>query len=61
MSEGGDKTEAPTQKRRDDAKEKGDVLKSRDLATALVVLAGISWMMFFGPALLAELRARRGS
>ncbi|WP_022684802.1 EscU/YscU/HrcU family type III secretion system export apparatus switch protein [Sphingomonas phyllosphaerae] len=53
MSEGGDKTEAPTQKRRDDAREKGDVLKSRDLATALVVLAGISWMMFFGPALLA--------
>ena len=56
MSEGGDKTEAPTQKRRDDAKEKGDVLKSRDLATAFVVLAGISWLMFFGPALLAACR-----
>ncbi|WP_294197451.1 flagellar biosynthesis protein FlhB [uncultured Sphingomonas sp.] len=56
MSEGGDKTEAPTQKRRDDAKEKGDVLKSRDLATALVVLAGIAWMMFFGPALLTACR-----
>ncbi|MDR6788987.1 flagellar biosynthetic protein FlhB [Sphingomonas sp. BE138] len=56
MSEGGDKTEAPTQKRRDDAKEKGDVLKSRDLATAFVVLAGITWMMFFGPALLAACR-----
>ncbi|WP_028967497.1 EscU/YscU/HrcU family type III secretion system export apparatus switch protein [Sphingomonas phyllosphaerae] len=56
MSEGGDKTEAPTQKRRDDAKEKGDVLKSRDLATAFVVLAGITWIMFFGPALLAACR-----
>ncbi|WP_365345680.1 EscU/YscU/HrcU family type III secretion system export apparatus switch protein, partial [uncultured Sphingomonas sp.] len=28
MSEGGDKTEAPTPKRRKDAREKGDVLKS---------------------------------
>ncbi|KQN92378.1 flagellar biosynthesis protein FlhB [Sphingomonas sp. Leaf231] len=56
MSEGGDKTEAPTQKRRDDAREKGDVLKSRDLGTALVVLAGISWMTFFGPELLAACR-----
>lgn len=56
MSEGGDKTEAPTQKRKTDAKEKGDVLKSRDLATALVVLAGVSWMMFFGPALLNACR-----
>ena len=56
MSEGGDKTEAPTQKRRDDAKEKGDVLKSRDLATAFVVLAGITWIMFFGPALLTACR-----
>ncbi|MBB3347711.1 MULTISPECIES: flagellar biosynthesis protein FlhB [unclassified Sphingomonas] len=56
MSEGGDKTEAPTDKRRKDAREKGDILKSRDLATALVVLAGVAWLMFFGPALLAACR-----
>ena len=56
MSEGGDKTEAPTAKRKKDAREKGDVLKSRDLATALVVLAGISWMLFFGPSLIAACR-----
>lgn len=48
----GDKTEAPTQKRRKDAREKGDVLKSKDLATALVVLAGVAWMIFFGPQLI---------
>ena len=49
----GDKTEAPTPKRRKDATEKGDILKSREFATALVVLAGICWMMFFGPGLIA--------
>ena len=32
----GDKTEAPTQKRKDDARDKGDILKSREFATALV-------------------------
>ena len=57
MSEGGDKTEAPTDKRRKDAREKGDILKSRDLATALVVLAGVSWLLFFGPGLLTACRA----
>ena len=36
----GDKTEAPTVKRRQKAREDGNVLKSRDFATALVVLAG---------------------
>ncbi|WP_375249596.1 flagellar biosynthesis protein FlhB [Sphingomonas sp.] len=53
----GDKTEAPTQKRKDDARDKGDILKSREFATALVVLAGTSWMIFFGPALIAACRA----
>jgi flagellar biosynthetic protein FlhB len=57
MSEGGDKTEAPTAKRRKDAREKGDVLKSKDLATALVVLAGVAWMIFFGPQLIAACKA----
>jgi flagellar biosynthetic protein FlhB len=57
MSEaGGDKTEAPTQKRRDDAQKKGDTLKSRDLATALVTMAGVAWIVAFGPALLAACR-----
>ena len=54
MSE--DRTEAPTQKRRDDSRKKGDILKSRDLATALVVLAGVAWLMMFGPKLVAACR-----
>ena len=56
MSEGGDRTEAPTQKRKDDSRKKGDILKSRDLATALVVLAGVAWMLMFGPKLVAACR-----
>lgn len=42
------KTEAPTQKRVRDAREKGDVLQSRDLGGALVVLAGAAWFAFAG-------------
>ena len=45
----GDKTEAPTAKRRKDAIERGDVLKSREFATALIVLAGCGWIAVLGP------------
>lgn len=48
----GEKTEAPTQKRKDKAFEDGDLLKSKDFAAALTVLAGVGWMIFFGPQLL---------
>ncbi|WBH15681.1 EscU/YscU/HrcU family type III secretion system export apparatus switch protein [Sphingomonas radiodurans] len=47
----GEKTEAPSQKRLKDAVKKGDILKSREFATALVVLAGVVWIVFFGPSL----------
>ena len=58
MSEaGGDKTEAPTQKRKDDARDKGDTLKSRELGTALVMMAGVAWLAAFGGQLLAACRA----
>jgi flagellar biosynthetic protein FlhB len=54
MSEvGGERTEAATPKRVRDAVEKGDVLKSREFATALAMLAGVAWIVWFGPALLA--------
>ncbi len=41
-------TEAPTRKRRQDASEEGDVLISRELATALVMLAGVAWLALAG-------------
>ncbi|MES2290889.1 MAG: flagellar type III secretion system protein FlhB [Pseudomonadota bacterium] len=42
-------TEAPTAKKRRDAEEKGDVLQSRELGTALVMAAGVAWLVMAGP------------
>ncbi|WP_076071936.1 EscU/YscU/HrcU family type III secretion system export apparatus switch protein [Sphingomonas montana] len=50
------KTEAPTEKRRRDSAEKGDVLQSRELGTALVVLAGAGWLAMAGPWMVQALR-----
>lgn len=49
----GEKTEAPTPKRKRKAVEDGQLLKSRDFATALVVLVGCGWMALLGPSLIA--------
>jgi flagellar biosynthesis protein FlhB len=54
--EAGEKTEAPSAKRLRDAREKGDVLKSKELATALSMLAGVGWVIFLGPKLVAACR-----
>ncbi|MBK6298218.1 MAG: flagellar biosynthesis protein FlhB [Sphingomonadales bacterium] len=57
MAEGADRdqrTEAPTQKRRADAARKGDVLQSRELGTALVMLGGAAWLVFAGPWFIHE-------
>src|SRR3546814_20872524 len=48
----GEKTEKPTQKRLRDAAQKGDVLQSKELATALVVMAGIVWIALAGTAIM---------
>ncbi|MPT49293.1 MAG: flagellar biosynthesis protein FlhB [Sphingobium sp.] len=53
---GGEKTEKPTQKKLDDAAKEGDLLQSKDLATALVVLAGAGWLAFAGPMILKALQ-----
>lgn len=53
----GDKTEAPTAKRKRDAVEQGDVLRSREFGTALVVLAGCVWLALFGPSMVAACKA----
>lgn len=57
----GEKTEAPTAKRKRDAVEKGDVLRSRDFATALGMLAGVGWLIYAGPSLLAACKALMAS
>ena len=54
MSESaGEKTEAPTPKRKRKAVEEGQLLKSKDFGTALVILLGCAWMSFFGAGLIA--------
>ncbi len=63
MSEtSGEKTFAPTPKRKSDAAKKGDVLRSRELATAAAILFGSAWLAFAGPWLLSEMSevARQG-
>jgi len=56
MSEtAGEKTLAPTEKRKRDAAKEGDVLRSRELATAAAMLAGAAWLKFAGPWLLGNL------
>jgi flagellar biosynthetic protein FlhB len=53
----GEKTEAPTQKRKDKARDDGELLKSRDFGAALIMLVGCAWMMMMGPSLLAACKA----
>ncbi|WP_448662893.1 flagellar biosynthesis protein FlhB [Sphingomonas sp. CJ20] len=53
----GERTEAPTPKRKRKAREDGQLLKSKDFGTAIVVLAGCAWMAFFGPSLLSACKA----
>ena len=55
MSESGEKQFAPTEKRKKDAALKGDVLRSKDLATAASVLVGFGLLAVAGPWLGGEL------
>ncbi|MFM9936880.1 MAG: flagellar biosynthesis protein FlhB [Novosphingobium sp.] len=48
----GEKTFAPTEKRRKDAAENGDVIRPRELGTAIGVMGGAAWLQFAGPWLL---------
>lgn len=63
MSEdAGEKTFAPTSKRKQDAAKRGDVLRSRELTTAVSILVGAVWLRFAGPWMLTSLgeTAKRG-
>jgi flagellar biosynthesis protein FlhB len=50
MSEAaGEKSFAPSAKRKEDAAKNGDVLRSRELATAAAILIGAVWLKLAGP------------
>ncbi len=51
------KTEAPTPRRKREAMENGDVLQSRELGTALVILVGAAWLALAGPMMMSSLQA----
>ncbi|MBP6031212.1 MAG: flagellar biosynthesis protein FlhB [Sphingobium sp.] len=53
---GGERTEKPTAKKLADAAKEGDILQSRELATALVVMAGAGWLALAGPMLMRAMR-----
>jgi flagellar biosynthesis protein FlhB len=54
-AQSGEKSFAPTEKRKRDAAQKGDVLRSKELATAAVVLSGAGALLTGGPWLQEKL------
>jgi len=52
-----DKTEAPTQRRRNEARQEGQVARSVDLNSALVLIAALLFIKVSGPSLVNCLRA----
>ncbi|MGD8710335.1 MAG: EscU/YscU/HrcU family type III secretion system export apparatus switch protein, partial [Ectothiorhodospiraceae bacterium] len=55
--DGQEKTEDPTPKRQRDAKEKGQVPRSRELTTTLIMLAAATSLIFLGPHMADSLAA----
>jgi len=53
--DGGEKTHEPTPRRREQAREEGNVAKSQDLASALILLAAVMLLMTQGKAICVEL------
>ena len=54
---GGEKTEAPTPKKLADSAKKGDVLQSRELGTAMIMLGGALAFVLFGGVLIDAVAA----
>ena len=52
----GERTEAPTPKRLNKARDDGDLLKSREFGAALGILVGCGWLAMLGPALMGALK-----
>jgi flagellar biosynthetic protein FlhB len=53
----GDRTEAPTPRRREEARERGQIARSTDLTSALLLLGGMLFLRWLGPSLIAWLVA----
>ena len=53
----GDKTEAPTARRRQEAREQGNIARSSDLSAAALLVSGLLLVKSFGPKLVIALKA----
>ncbi len=54
--EAGDKTEAASEKRREEFREKGDIAKSRDIISVLILFSALAYFMIFGTYLYSGLK-----
>jgi flagellar biosynthetic protein FlhB len=52
----GDKTEAPTPRRRMEARQQGNIARSHDLTSSVLLVGGLLLMRWFGPAIIFSLR-----
>lgn len=52
-ADGQEKTEEPSEKKLRDAREKGDIARSHELATFLMVISASLFLYFFGPGMIA--------
>ncbi|MGA2440857.1 MAG: flagellar biosynthesis protein FlhB [Tepidisphaeraceae bacterium] len=51
-----DKTEAPTPRRRTEARQQGNIARSHDLTSSVLLLGGLMLMKWFGPRVMSALR-----
>ena len=58
--ENGDKTEAPTPRRRQEAREQGNVARSQDLSAAVLLLGMLMLLNWYGDGVVKALRAVMG-
>lgn len=56
----GEKTEAPTPRRRSEAREQGNIPRSQDLTSAVLLLASLLLLSSFGPRIMTALRSLVG-
>lgn len=54
-NDGGEKTEQPTPRRRQEAREEGQIAKSMDLTAAVAILSGLILLKVFGPGMFNEM------
>src|SRR5580658_1643708 len=52
----GDKTEAPTARRRTEARQQGNIARSHDLTSSVLLVGGLLLMKWFGSGIIFSLR-----